>query len=167
MNKATTQPKQFSIERLYPAPVDEVWDLWTTREGIESWWGPEGFTVTVTSIDLRPGGALVYHMTATGPQQVQFMQQHGLPLSTPCKVTYLDVLAPSRLVYTTLTDFIPGIAPYDVTTVVEFQQIASGTKLIVTSDVLHDDTWTARAREGHESQLRKLDALLSQSRPQA
>lgn len=160
MNKST-QPKQFSLQRLYSASVQEVWDLWTTRDGIESWWGPEGFTVTVTSIDLRPGGALTYLMTATDPPQVEFMRQHGLPLSTPCKVTYLDVSVFSRLVYTTLTDFIPGVSPYEVTTVVEFQESAAGMKLIITSDVMHDETWTARAREGHQSQLRKLDALVS------
>ena len=47
---------QFSIERTYAASIDEAWALWTTKSGIESWWGPEGFDVTVTSLDLRPGG---------------------------------------------------------------------------------------------------------------
>ena len=31
------------IERAYDASIKDVWALWTTREGIESWWGPEGF----------------------------------------------------------------------------------------------------------------------------
>lgn len=30
------------LERTYDATIDEVWRLWTTREGIESWWGPRG-----------------------------------------------------------------------------------------------------------------------------
>jgi uncharacterized protein YndB with AHSA1/START domain len=50
---------QFSIERTYAASIDETWALWTTKAGIESWWGPEGFDVTVISLDLRPGGQLV------------------------------------------------------------------------------------------------------------
>jgi uncharacterized protein YndB with AHSA1/START domain len=52
----TTTPARarFSIERTYPASIDEAWMLWTTKAGIESWWGPEGFNVTVTSLDLRP-----------------------------------------------------------------------------------------------------------------
>lgn len=151
----------FSIERSYLASVEEVWDLWTTKDGIESWWGPEGFDVTVTSIDLRPGGQLVYQMTATAPQQVAFMKRAGMPISTECRITYLDVSPPSRLAYSTLTDFIPGVAPYDVTTVVELQRTKTGAKLTVTSDVMHDDVWTERARAGHESQMRKLDAFLS------
>ena len=151
----------FSMERSYRASIEEVWDLWTTKDGIESWWGPEGFEVTVTSIDLRSGGELVYLMTATAPQQVAFMKGAGMPISTECRVTYLDVSPPSRLAYSTFTDFIPGIAPYDVTTVVEFEKTQVGVKLTITSDVMHDDVWTERARAGHESQLRKLDALLS------
>ena len=90
---------QFSIERTYAASIDQAWALWTTRAGIESWWGPEGFGVTVTSLDLRPGGELVYLMTATAPQQVAFMKQAGMPLSTECKVTYTEVSPPGRLAY--------------------------------------------------------------------
>ena len=31
------------IERTYRAEVNELWDLWTTKDGFESWWGPQGF----------------------------------------------------------------------------------------------------------------------------
>jgi uncharacterized protein YndB with AHSA1/START domain len=160
-NTGRNHRDHFSIERNYEASMQEVWDLWTTKDGIESWWGPEGFDVTVTSIDLRPGGHLVYEMTATGPQQVAFMKGQGMPLSTKCRVAYLEVSPPSRLAYSTRTDFVPGVPPYDVTTLVEFQKTQLGVKLTVTSEVMHDDLWTKRARAGHESQLRKLDALIS------
>jgi uncharacterized protein YndB with AHSA1/START domain len=160
-NSAHSNRAQFSIERTYAGPILELWQLWTTRAGIESWWGPEGFDVTVTSIDLRPGGQLVYLMTATAPQQVAFMKQQGLPLSTECKVTYAEVSAPYRLAYKTLTDFVPNIAPYEVATIVDLKTTEHGVKITVTSQAMHDDVWTERARAGHESQLRKLDALMS------
>ena len=35
------------IERTYRAQAEELWDLWTTKTGFESWWGPEGFRVEV------------------------------------------------------------------------------------------------------------------------
>jgi len=44
----TTARAQFSIQRTYAASIDEAWALWTTKSGIESWWGPEGFDVAVT-----------------------------------------------------------------------------------------------------------------------
>jgi uncharacterized protein YndB with AHSA1/START domain len=158
---STNRRAQFSIERTYAAPILDAWHLWTTKAGIESWWGPEGFDVMVTSIDSKPGGQLVYLMTATAPQQVAFMKQHGMPLSTECKVTYTEVSPPYRLAYKTLTDFVPDVAPYEVTTVVELQTTTNGVKITVTSQAMHDDVWTERARAGHESQMRKLDALMS------
>ena len=162
MTTAPTHARaQFSIERTYAASIDEAWTLWTTKAGIESWWGPEGFNVAVTSLDLRPGGELVYLMTATAPEQVAFMKRAGMPISTECRVTYTEVSPPGRLAYKTLTNFVPDVTPYEVATVVELQATADGVKLTVTFDAMHDDLWTERARAGHESQMRKLDGLLA------
>ena len=152
---------QFSIKRTYAASIDKAWELWTTKAGIESWWGPQGFAVTVTSLDLRPGGQLVYEMTATAAEQVAFMHKAGMALSTECRVTYTEVSRPNCLAYKTLADFVPNVRPYEVATVVELQPIAGGISLTITFDAMHDDVWTERARAGHESQLRKLDALLA------
>jgi uncharacterized protein YndB with AHSA1/START domain len=85
------KPKQLEIVREYPAPIEELWELWTTREGIESWWGPEGFTVKVAELDLRIGGHMYYTMAATAPEQVEFMKKAGLPLSTEVRLTYTEV----------------------------------------------------------------------------
>jgi uncharacterized protein YndB with AHSA1/START domain len=162
MTTASTAARaRFSIQRAYAASIDEAWALWTTGSGIESWWGPEGFDVAVASLDLRPGGELVYLMTAVAPEQVAFMKRAGMPLTSECKVTYTEVSPPSRLAYKTLADFVPGVAPYEVATVVELKETTEGVNLTITFDAMHDDEWTERARAGHESQMRKLDALLA------
>jgi uncharacterized protein YndB with AHSA1/START domain len=152
---------QFSISRTYAASIEKAWALWTTKAGIESWWGPQGFEVTVTTLDLRSGGQLIYVMTATAPEQVAFMEKAAMPLSTECTVTYTEVLPPSRLAYKTLADFVPNVTPYEVATVVELQPTGDGVSLTITFDAMHDDVWTKRARAGHESQMRKLDAVLT------
>lgn len=100
-------------------------------------------------------------MTATAAEQVAFMKGAGMPISTEARVTYTEVSPPGRLAYVTLADFVPGVAPYEVATVVELRAAADGVKLTVTFDAMHDDVWTERARAGHESQLRKLDGLLN------
>ena len=123
--------------------------------------GPEGFDVTVTSLDLRPGGELAYLMTAVAPEQVAFMKRAGMPLTSECKIIYTEVSPPSRLAYKTLADFVPGVAPYEVATVVQLKPVADGVSLVITFDAMHDEVWTERARLGHESQLRKLDALIA------
>ena len=156
-----TARAQFSMERTYAASLEEVWALWTTKDGIESWWGPEGFEVTVQALDLRPGGDLLYLMTAVRAEEVAFMKEAGMPLSTPAKVTYTEVQPTSRLAYKTLTDFVPGVEPYDVATLVELQAVGEGVRMVLTFDAMHDAEWTDRARAGHESQLSKLDALLA------
>jgi hypothetical protein len=76
-----TQParRKVSIERTVNAAIDDVWDLWTTKEGIESWWGPEGFVAKVRKLDFRPGGELAYTMIATAPEQIEFLKKAGMP----------------------------------------------------------------------------------------
>jgi len=44
------------LERTLRAPIEEIWSLWTTKDGFESWWGPEGFRVEVHQLDARAGG---------------------------------------------------------------------------------------------------------------
>ena len=102
-----------TLERTFKAPIEDVWDLWTTKDGIESWWGPEGFAVKVRKLDLRPGGELLYAMTATAPDQIEFMKKAGMPLTTESRVIYTEVVPPRRLAYSQLADFIPGIRSGD------------------------------------------------------
>lgn len=152
--------RTIAIERLYKAPIADVWDLWTTKEGIESWWGPGGFAVTVRKIDLRPGGTLLYAMTATGPEQIAFMKREGMPVTTEARVTYTEIVPQRRLVYTHLVDFVPDVKSYDVTTMVELHPQADAVRMVLTFDAMHDDQWTQRAKMGWESEVDKLGAVL-------
>jgi len=152
--------KQVRLERTYPASIDDVWELWTTKEGIEAWWGPEGFAVTVRELDLRVGGKLVYMMTAVGAPQVEFMKNAGMPVSTESRITFKEINPPHRLVYTHLTDFIPGVAPYDVDTVLELAVADNGVRLVLTLDPMHSEEWTQRAVMGWEMELGKLAQAL-------
>jgi len=154
------RPK-LTIERTFDASIEEVWELWTTREGIESWWGPEGFSVAVQEMEMRPGGKLVYEMTATGPDEVEYMAQAGMPLTTVQRVMIEQVDPPRRLVYKDIADFIPGVEPYEVETVVELSEVEDGVRMVLTFDAMHDDDWTQRAKLGRESELEKLANLLA------
>ncbi len=153
--------KRITLERTYRAPIADVWELWTTKDGIESFWGPDGFDVTVQSIDLRVGGELRYTMNARRPEMIAFMAQNKMPASTPHKLTYTEIDRNKRLRYLQLADFIPEVAPYDVDTVVELDETAAGVKMTITFDAMHDEIWTKRAVMGLESELDKLGKLLS------
>src|SRR5262249_53058420 len=101
--------KRITLERHYEAEIADVWALWTTKEGIEAWWGPDGFFVTVRSIDVRPGGELRYAMTAKAPEMVAFMKANSMPVTTENLVTYVEVVENRRLRYLNWADFIPDV----------------------------------------------------------
>ncbi len=52
----------FTIEREFNAPVEKVWQAWTTPEMVMKWWGPEGFSSPYASVDFRIGGKYIYAM---------------------------------------------------------------------------------------------------------
>jgi uncharacterized protein YndB with AHSA1/START domain len=159
MSKNKTE--QITIERSYKASIEDVWDLWTTKDGIESWWGPNGFTTKVLELDLRAGGKLRYKMTATGPAQVECMKRAGMPLTTKAHINYAEVVTHKRLRYLHLADFIPGVEPYDVETLVEFHAKGQDAQMLLTFDAMHNEEWTQRAVMGHESQLGKFEKVIA------
>lgn len=154
-------PRKLTLERTLDASIDDVWDLWTTRDGIESWWGPEGFRVAVRDLDLRPGGELLYAMGATGADQIEYMKKAGMPLENHHRVIYTQVDRPRRLAYNEVVDFIPGVDTYQVETVVELHEVAGGVRLVLTFDAMHDDRWTQLATMGRESELGRLVKVLA------
>jgi uncharacterized protein YndB with AHSA1/START domain len=153
--------RQVTLERSFESSIEEVWDLWTTKEGIESWWGPDGFATKVQKIDLRPGGELLYTMTAVGPDQIEFLKKAGMPIVQVVRCRYTDVVPPTRLAYTTLADFFPGVEPYDAATSVALHPIANGVRLVLTLDEMHDAQMTKMAVMGWESELGRLARVLT------
>ena len=149
-----------TIERTVAAPPERVWELWTTPGGIEQWWAPDGFRTEVQQLDLRDGGELVYTMTATAPEQVAFMEQNGMPLTTESRKTFTEVRAPERLAYTSLVDFVPDHAPYEHLTVVDLEPVDGGTRITMTVDPMHDEVWTERIVAGRANELDNLVALV-------
>ena len=156
----TVRPK-LAIERTFQASPEEVWELWTTKDGIESWWGPEGFSVTVKSLDLRPGGDLLYAMSAVRAEEKEYMVKAGMPITTEHRLTFTEVLPPRRLVYRDMADFIPGVEPYEVQTEIDFVPVPEGVRIVLTFDRMHDERWTELARLGRESELDRLAKVLA------
>jgi len=57
--------RELVITRLLNAPVELVWEVWTNPEHIKNWWGPNGFTNTIFTMDVKPGG--VWDFVMHGP----------------------------------------------------------------------------------------------------
>ena len=152
--------KQIRIERTFQASPEDVWEMWTTREGIESWWGPEGFWVEVRTLELRPGGRLDYAMIATaagdgglheeggharGPRDARHHRRGGAPEASGRHPPH--GLHPRRR----------AVRRHRRR---RARGVAGGTRLVLTLDPMHDETWTQRAVMGWESELGKLAKVL-------
>src|SRR5262245_47165811 len=80
--------KEIVITREFDAPRELVWKAWTEPARIAQWWGPRGFTTTVTAMDLRVGGRWRYVMH--GPDGAQY----------PVCGVFREVVPPERIVTT-------------------------------------------------------------------
>lgn len=87
INSQSTSDREIAITRVFNAPRDLVFKVWTDPKHIAHWWGPKGFTNTIEKMDVRPGG--VWQFVMHGPDGVNY----------PNKVVYLEVKKPERLVY--------------------------------------------------------------------
>ena len=50
------------IERVFDAPRERVWKMWTDAESVMKWWGPIGFISPYAKLDFHVGGRYLYCM---------------------------------------------------------------------------------------------------------
>ncbi len=161
-----TSTSKVIIERSYRARVEELWELWTTKEGFESWWGPQGFRVEVRAIEARVGGVLEYDMIADSPDAIAAMKRMGWASSHATRGRFAAYVPHQRLTLVHVIDFIPGVEPYDTTIEVAFHASGEHTRMLVTLHPHRDPHWTKMSAEGFANQLTKLDQRFGGSRPQ-
>src|SRR3954465_917697 len=94
--RVTSKPT-VRVERKHEGPVDDLWWLWTTKEGFESWWGPEGFRVQVNKLELHVGGGLDYDMIAPDPEQIAFMKRNSMATSHATHGKFVEITPMKRL----------------------------------------------------------------------
>jgi uncharacterized protein YndB with AHSA1/START domain len=145
------------VERTYRASPKDIWDLWTTKEGFESWWGPEGFRAAVSVLDARVGGALEYEMIADTPEMIAEMRRLGRPPSHPTRARFTEFRPLEHLVVTNVIDFIPGVEPYESVIAVDLYPASDRVRMVVTLEPMHAEDVTRMQAQGFESQLTKLD----------
>jgi uncharacterized protein YndB with AHSA1/START domain len=152
------------IERTYRARVEELWELWTTKEGFESWWAPEGCRSEVHTIEARVGGTLHYNMIAVGPAQIAEIEQLGMSPSQTVRARFTEIRPNRRLTLTHVMDFVPGVKPYDFTIAVDFFPAGESVRMVVTIEPMHDEEFTRASVRSFISQLRNLEGRFMEGR---
>ncbi len=80
-------PREIVKTRIFDAPRERVWQVWTEPKHVAQWWGPNGFTNTIHTMDVRPGG--VWEFIMHGPDGTDFKN----------KIIFTEVVEPQRLAY--------------------------------------------------------------------
>lgn len=99
-----TADRELVITRTLPAPRELVWKAWTDPQHVPHWWGPQGFTLTLQEMDVRPGG--IWRFVLHGADGVDYAN----------KIMYLEIVKPERIVYLHGGDEGDPSAPFEVTT---------------------------------------------------
>ncbi len=76
------------LKRIFNAPIERVFDAWTKPEVLAKWFGPEGFSVNRSEVQLHIGGS--YDIEICSPDG-KLIRHFG---------NYLEISKPHKLVFT-------------------------------------------------------------------
>ena len=133
------EEQELVLTRVFDAPRELVFKVWTDPKHVAQWWGPKGFTNPVCELDLRPGGAILIHMR--GPDGTVY----------PMTGVYQEVVRPERLVFTSGALDADGNPLFEVLTTVTFTEESSKTKQILKARVIKRTAQAAPYLAGMEA----------------
>ncbi len=91
--KSSTHDRELLLSRTLDAPVELVWEVWTKPGHIANWWGPNGFTNTISAMNVTPGGE--WHLVMHGPDGTDYKNESIFKEVIPFKkLVYEHVSAP-------------------------------------------------------------------------
>ncbi|WAC15193.1 SRPBCC family protein [Dyadobacter pollutisoli] len=145
-DKTSREGRELNISRTLNAPIELVWEAWTNPEHIAKWWGPDGFTNTITTMDMVPGGE--WNLVMHGPDGTDYKN----------KSIFKEIIPFKKIVYEHNT------SPKFLTTI-EFE--AQGEKTFINWNMLFESkeqfiqvVKTFKADEGLKQNIAKLDVYL-------
>jgi uncharacterized protein YndB with AHSA1/START domain len=165
----TTKSPDFVISRALDAPRELVWKCFTDPERMKQWWGPKGFTVIASKMDLRVGGTYLYGMKAP----------NGSPMWG--KFTYREIVPPERLVViNSFSDETGGVTrhpgaptwPLELLSTFTFEEISGGKTKFTVRWATHNataeeektfDSGRASMTQGWTGTMEQLEAYLAKA----
>jgi uncharacterized protein YndB with AHSA1/START domain len=146
----TPADREIHIERMFDAPRDRVFAVYTDPQLIPEWWGPRDAPVVVDQMDVRPGGSW------------RFVFRDADGSETGFRGTYREVTPPERIVQTFEWEGMPGHVSVDTVT---FEDLGERTKVTTTS-LFHttaerDGMLASGMERGLNETYTRLDELLA------
>jgi len=103
------------VSRVLDAPRELVWTAWTDPKHITHWWGPNGFSTTTSTYELRAGG--IWRFVMHGPDGRDYQN----------RITFDEIVRPERIVYH--HDGADDVEPVQFRTTVTFEELGGKTRL--------------------------------------
>ena len=72
-SKNSTHDRELIISRKLDAPIGLVWEAWTNAGHIANWWGPNGFTNTISKMDFFADGE--WNLVMHGPDGTDYINK--------------------------------------------------------------------------------------------
>lgn len=141
-----TADRELKLSRILHAPVELVWEVWTNPDHVKNWWGPDGFTNTITLMDIRKDGE--WHLVMHGPDGTDYKN----------KSIFREVIPLKKLVY-------EHISAPKFTATIEFESLGKETRLhwhmlFETAEQFIQVVKTFKADEGLKQNISKLEQYL-------
>ena len=124
----TPTEREIRIERIFEAPRDRVFAVYTDPQLIPEWWGLRDSTTIVDKMDVRTGG------------DWRFVSRDCDGNETAFRGSYREVSSPERIVQTFEWEGMPGYVCLETAT---FEDLGDRTKVVTTSLF-----YTAEERDG-------------------
>ena len=86
--------KDLIIERVFNAPRELVFKMFSEPDHLASWWGPQGWETENREFNFKPEGAWHYCMRCIDKSQGEFYGQESWG-----KAVYKEITEPERIVY--------------------------------------------------------------------
>ena len=148
-----SEEQELVLTRVFDAPRELVFKVWTDPKQVARWWGPHGFANPVCELDLRPGGAILIHMR--GPDGTVY----------PMTGVFQEIVRPERLVFTSAALDSDGKPMFEVLTTVTFADEGGKTKQILRARVIKTTPqaapYIAGMEQGWTQSLERLTAYVA------
>jgi len=156
--------KQVEVTRVFDAPVEMVWKVWTDPELVKRWWGPKHFTSPLAIIDFREGGKSLVSMKAPEEMggQVFYSIWEYVKIIPMQSIEFIQSLSDKDGNKTDPVKLgMPPDFPLDIKTVVTFIKIANSKTEMTVIEYADFGTISNFAQIGLEQSVEKMDAIFS------
>lgn len=154
--------KQIEVTRIFDAPVEMVWQVWTDPELVKRWWGPKHFISPVAKIDFREGGKSIVSMKA--PKEMGGMEFFSIWVYVKIihlkEIEFIQSLADEDGNKTDPVKVgMPSDFPKDVKTVVTFKVIGNDKTEMTVTEYAEFGSISNFAQLGLEQSMDKMVAI--------